>query len=61
MTFLYLSCCLIYPAILAIQTMAFGEYVVHGLGDSICLSPVNKEFLQKLVGFMALCKRRLFG
>ncbi|KAI6196664.1 hypothetical protein M3Y94_01135900 [Aphelenchoides besseyi] len=62
--FLYVSCGLIYPTILAIQTLGFGEYLVNGFAKLVHLESPYKEVLQRLTGFMAvlvICSLNLFS
>ncbi|CAD5212227.1 unnamed protein product [Bursaphelenchus okinawaensis] len=52
--FLYVSCFLIYPTILAIQTVSFGAYIVDGFKNIMCLDDYSQYVLKHLVGLIAL-------
>ncbi|CAD5216349.1 unnamed protein product [Bursaphelenchus xylophilus] len=52
--FLYVSCLLIYPTILAIQTIAFGGYIVSGLSSIFYFDDDEVYILRHLIGFLAL-------
>uniref|UniRef100_A0AC34GRL1 Amino acid permease n=1 Tax=Panagrolaimus sp. ES5 TaxID=591445 RepID=A0AC34GRL1_9BILA len=53
--FLFVATTLTYPSILAIQTMAFGEYFVKGMNDAFDLDMKTSEAaIPRLIGFAAL-------
>lgn len=54
--FLFASCLLIYPAILAIQTLAFGEHILQGLSKLRAVDPAYEPILKRLLGFSVLCE-----
>ncbi|CAJ0586946.1 unnamed protein product, partial [Mesorhabditis spiculigera] len=52
--FLFVSCVLTYPSILAIQTVTFGEYIVNGFHRFLDVDPDWEPALKKLIGFSVL-------
>uniref|UniRef100_A0A914VEG1 Uncharacterized protein n=1 Tax=Plectus sambesii TaxID=2011161 RepID=A0A914VEG1_9BILA len=52
--FMWVSVLLTYPAVLAIQAEAFGEYLVEGLQPIICFDGPNVIYAKKLLGFALL-------
>ncbi|CAJ0926062.1 unnamed protein product, partial [Mesorhabditis belari] len=52
--FLFVSCSLTYPSILAVQTITFGEYIVNGFHKFIHVSPNWEPILKRLIGFSVL-------
>lgn len=53
-SFMCCGCILVYPMIMAIQALAFSEYVIKGLGIEIC-EPWN-FYAQLTIAFSIVCK-----
>ena len=53
--FLFVATTLTYPSILAIQTMAFGEYFIKGINQAFDLNlATTGHVVPRLIGFSAL-------
>uniref|UniRef100_A0A1I7UGB8 AA_permease domain-containing protein n=1 Tax=Caenorhabditis tropicalis TaxID=1561998 RepID=A0A1I7UGB8_9PELO len=53
-SFMWVSTCLSYPAVLAIQAISFGEYIVTGLDSWITIDENYRFMTYRLVGFSML-------
>lgn len=53
-SFMWVSTCLSYPAVLAIQAISFGEYIVTGLDSWITVDEDYRFMTYRLVGFSML-------
>ncbi|EGT38738.1 CBN-AAT-7 protein [Caenorhabditis brenneri] len=53
-SFMWVSTCLSYPAVLAIQAISFGEYIVTGLDSWITIDEDYRFMTYRLVGFSML-------
>ncbi len=54
--FMCVGCIMHYPALLAIEATAFGEYIFEGIGSIFCLDLTNAMYAQKLLGFVLICR-----
>lgn len=54
--FLYSTISFARPTILAIQTLAFGEYISQGLQQIFCINEEWLPILVRIIGLLALCR-----
>jgi amino acid transporter len=55
-SFMCVGCLLNYPALIAIEATAFGEYITAGLSALFCLDLTDSVYAKKLIGFSLVCK-----